>query len=187
MTRSTMAAAALLLAATAAPALAQSAPPPPAPGAAMEGRGPHRMDVKRFGRDGGRGGMGSALAGLSPEGRKVLGDAMRDARGEGPDAVGQARQKVLELLDADRLDVGAVRRAMAEEHSLVERKQQARQEAMLAAYQKLSVRDRKAFAASMRAQTYRMEQMRKDTETRMSKMRGQWGKPDMPPPPPPAR
>ncbi len=168
---------ALLLLATAVPALAQSAPPPP--GGSPEVR-ERRMVIKRYGHDGrddrGPGPMGGTLSGLTPEGRKILTDAMRENRSDGRDAIGDARRKVLELLDADRLDVAAVRRAMAEEHNLVQRKQQERQEAMLTAYQKLSVRDRKAFATSMRAQTYRMEQVRKDAEGRMSRMRERWGR-----------
>ena len=182
-------AAALLLAAIAVPALAQTAPPHQLRAGAGpdDGRG-HRMMVKRFDHGGpgmGAGGMmGGTLAGLTPEGRKILGDAMRGARDGNRDAIGVARQKMLELLEADRLDVGALRRAMSEEHALAERQQQQNQDAMLSAFQKLSPRDRKAFAVSMRNQHYRMEQIRKDMDTRMSRMRDGWGKPgDMPPSP----
>ncbi len=189
----TLKAAMLMLAAsTAMPALAQAAPTPQPGGPDGPGR---RVIIQRF-EHGGPGGpgmmggpgmkgpgmMGGTLAGLTPEGRKILGDAMRDNRGEGRDAVDVARDKMLQLLEAERLDVGALRRAMGEEHRLAEVQWQRHQEAMLAAFQKLSLRDRKAFSVGMRNQHYRMEQMRKDMDGRMKRFRDRAGRPDMPPP-----
>ena len=183
------AAALLLAASTAMPAFAQAAPPagPDGPGKRIIiqrfERGPDGHGQGMMGGHGGPGMMGGTLAGLTPEGRKILGDAMRDNRGgEGRDAVDAARDKMLQLLEADRLDVPALRRAMGEEHRLAEAQQQRHQEAMLAAFQKLSLRDRKAFSVGMRNQHYRMEQMRKDMDGRMKRFRDRAGRADMPPP-----
>lgn len=201
MNRMFASAAALLLAATAVPAFADAGPamdgpPPPPPG--MMGPGGHGGPGGRGGDHmrgpGEWGGMGGVLSGLTPEGRKTLADAMRETRRPENDSLDTARDKVLQILEADRLDVAALRRAMGEEHRLGEAQQQRRQEAMLGAFQKLSPRDRQAFATAMRSEHFKMEQRRKDMDTRMSKMRERWAKrggqpggPDMPPPPPPAK
>ena len=174
--------AALLLAATAAvPALADAGPQ------SHGGPGGHPM-MNRFGHSGGSHGMGGVLAGLTPEGRQILGDAMRETKRPENDALDVARDRVLQLLEADRLDVPALRRAMSEEHRLGEAQQQRRQEAMLAAFQKLSPRDRQAFSVGMRSQHFKMEQRRKDMDRRMKDMRERWGNrgqgSDGPPPAP---
>jgi uncharacterized membrane protein len=114
---------ALLLAA---PALAQS-PPPPDP----------QARAYRFQR--------GDLASVSPEGRRILAQAIRGSR-EDRAAVMAARDRINQLAAADQLDVAALRRAMAEERRLVDAQHARRQAALLEAFQKLSAADRKAFA-----------------------------------------
>lgn len=144
------AACAALAVAIAAPALAQVAPPaPPAPppgpaviriSPGMEGR----RWVDRF-------------EGMSPEGRRILSEAMRpQMTPQDRQATKAARDRVLALIAADKLDVAAVRRAQAAERELVVRQHEKQQAAMLEAYQKLSLADRKAFVEGMQDQEDRM-------------------------------
>ena len=123
------------------------------------------------GHGGVHGAWGETMGALTPEGRKIMREAMREGRAANPGDIGAARDRMLEILGADRLDVAALRRAMQDEQRLAVAQQQRHQDAMLAAFQKLSPRDRKAFAVSMRAQQFRMDQMRKDVESRMAKWR----------------
>ena len=141
----------LLLAAllAAAPALAQPAPPPPPPGQhggpGMAGRGPHKAEAM--------------FPSMSEAGRAIMKEAMMaggDRRAERA-KVEAARERMLAALDADRLDTGAVKRAMDEERALAEATRQERQAAMLAAFGKLSTADRKAFVADSRAMKNRMD------------------------------
>ncbi|MDO9488910.1 MAG: periplasmic heavy metal sensor [Sphingomonadaceae bacterium] len=163
MTRTTLkAAAAALAVAIAAPAFAQGQPPGPPPRDVQIRRispgmtGFHEMD--RF-------------AGMSAEGRATLREAMKPRQSaEDRAAVRAARQRVLTLIAAERLDVAAVRRAQAAERDLVVKQHERQQDAMLAAYQKLSVADRKAFADGMRDREERMLEGLKKARERIDEM-----------------
>lgn len=172
MTRSLLAA--VLACALAAPALAQTPPPPPA--GPQAGPEPGTMRMHRMERR-------QAFGSVSPEGRKVLADAMRAAKADRAAIIAQ-RDRINALIAADRLDVPALRRAMEEERRLVDQQHARRQAAMLAAVQKLSAEDRKAFAADARQGRAMAEgraaEWRKWAEEYRRRMR------DMPPPPPPA-
>jgi Spy/CpxP family protein refolding chaperone len=174
-----------LLLAGAVPVLAQTAPPappaPPAGGMMMHG-----------GPCGGPGGPGmmhgrGMFASMSEAGRKTMMEAMHaggDRKAE-HEHVKAARDHMLTLLEADRFDMAAVRRAMDEERTAANANRERHQAAMLTAFSKLSVADRKAFVVDARAMKARME-------TRMHDWRGKRGGPgggmgamgDMPPPPP---
>ena len=158
---------AALALAVAAPAIAQATPPTPptAPGPGKDVvihrlspgmKGFHNMD--RF-------------EGMSAEGRAILREAMRpQQKVEDREAVRAARQRVLNLIAAERLDVAAVRRAQAAERELVLKQHERQQEAMLAAYQKLSLADRKAFASGMRDREERMLEGLKRARERIDEM-----------------
>lgn len=163
-----------LLLAAAAPVAAQMPPPPPG-GPAMAaghhgGRGMH-----------GRGMDGRGMfASMSEAGRKTMMEAMRgggDRRAE-REQVKAARDRMLTLLEAERLDTGALKRALDDERNAANASRERHQAAMLAAFGKLSVADRKAFVADARAMKDRMESRMKDRRGK----RG--GMDDMPPPPP---
>lgn len=161
-----MAAGAALALAVAAPAFAQIPPTPPAP--PMEKRDVliHRMTpgMKGFHHM-------DRFEGMSVEGRAILRDAMKPKHNpQDRAAVRAARQRVLSLLAAERLDVAAVRRAQAAERELVVKQHERQQEAMLAAYQKLSSADRKAFAGSMRDREERMLESLKKARERIDEM-----------------
>lgn len=109
--------------------------------------------------------------GMSAEGRATLRQAMKPKPSpEEREAVRAARQRVLSLLAAERLDVAAVRRAQAAERELVVKQHERQQEAMLAAYQKLSAADRQAFAAGMRDREERMLERLKKARERIDDM-----------------
>ncbi len=168
--------------ALAAPVAAQM-PPPPMAAAPQPGHGPmrggpdmahHRME----GMD-----PRAMFDSLSPEGRKIMIDAMAAAgdRKSVHEQVRAARDHMLAVLDADRLDVGALKRAMDEEQAAVNAQRDRMQAAMVGGFARLSVADRRAFVAYSRAMKNRME-------ARMDKwraMRTRNGSGDMPPPPPP--
>ncbi len=177
--KSTSVALAMLLAL---PVAAQTAPAaPPAPGMHA---GPH----------GGQGGRRAArlqmFSTLSPVGQQVMRDAMRggDPRADHA-AVKAARDQILVLLDADKLDVAALKRAMEAERATAEAMHNKRQAALLGAYQKLSVADRKALVAEARAMRARMESRmsKKGAPMMMHGAGGMDGMEDMMPPPPPAK
>ncbi len=118
--------AALLLAT---PAFAQSAPPvPPAP---------PMMKVYRH---------GPMFGSMTPEGRKILSEAMQAYNKADRQALRDARDAINAQVAAERLDVAALRRAMEAERRLVDAQHAKRQAALLAALQKVSVEDRRAFA-----------------------------------------
>lgn len=158
-----------LLLAAAAPVAAQMPPPPPG-GPAMAA-----------GHHGGRGMHGRGMfASMSEAGRKTMMEAMRgggDRRAE-REQVKAARDRMLTLLEAERLDTGALKRALDDERNAANASRERHQAAMLAAFGKLSVADRKAFVADARAMKDRMESRMKDRRGK----RG--GMDDMPPPPP---
>lgn len=140
------------LALAAGPAMAQSVPPPPPP--------PNPLVIHRLNH-----GM---LANLSPAGRRIMRDAMRiDDADADRAALTAARLRVLDLLEADRLDVAALSGAMAEERRLADLRQQQRQDEMLNAFRRLTPEDRKAFAHGMRAQQARVERVRRDIQKRV--------------------
>jgi len=156
MTTKLMRAAGLGLLIVASPVLAQT--PPQATEAP-------RMKSDAMGHHGGR--MGARMfSSLSEAGRATMMDAMRasDVRAE-REQVRAARDKMLTVLDADKLDMGALKKAMDEERSLSAASHERRQAAMLAGFSKLSVQDRKAFVVEAR-------QMREKMQERM---RGQMG------------
>lgn len=147
MTPKTLLLAALL---AAAPAFAQ--PAPPAPPAARHA-GPHYGAGSKMGRH-----MGM-FPSMSEAGRAIMREAMMAGgnRRDDRQKVEAAREKMLAALEAERFDGGAVKRAMDEERSLADATRQQRQAAMLAAFQKLSPEDRKAFVTDSRAMKTRMQ------------------------------
>ena len=173
--------------AAAAPGLAQTAPAaPPAPPAGMMMHGGHGGGHGGHGAHGGRGGHGMmdmrAFPSMSEAGRKTMSEAMRaggDRKVE-REAVKAARDRMLAILDADRLDTNALKRAMEDERNAANSNRERRQSAMLGAFGKLSVADRKAFVADSRAMKTRME-------SRMKQWRGKrmmQGGGETPPPSP---
>lgn len=121
------------LLALALPAAAQPAPP---------GKGPHAVPLM--------------FPNVSSEGRALLRQAMATSEADRA-AVRAARERVNALIAADRLDVAALGKAMAEERALVDRQQAARQSALLVALQQMSAADRQAFAEDARRGRDRME------------------------------
>jgi uncharacterized membrane protein len=147
-----MRAAAMGLLLAAGPVLAQT------PGAGgvgqMEGR---QME----GRMGGR-----MFQSLSEEGRATMREAMRAGSRQTERAeIKVARDRMLTLLEADKLDTAALKRAMDEERRISAASHEARQAAMLAAYTKLSVADRKAYVTEARELQDKMQ----------ARMRGRMG------------
>lgn len=182
-TPSLRALAAGLLLAAAAPVLAQTPPPAgsPPPAGVMQ---PHRGGMQAH-----RGGMGHGGAGwghrvsfpsMSEAGGKIMKDAMRDGgdRKAERESLRAARDRMLTLVEADRLDTAALKRAMDDERNAANASRERHQAAMLNAFGKLSVADRKAFVADSRAIKARMEQ-------RMQGWRGKRGMTDDMPAPPP--
>ena len=105
----------------------------------------------------GGGGHHAAFAALSPDGRATVKAAMRGVREDGTrEKIEATRAQIMNLLDAEVLDLPALTRAMMTERNLSQGEQARRQAAMLAAYQKLSVADRHAFVAATRAMQARM-------------------------------
>jgi Spy/CpxP family protein refolding chaperone len=159
----------LLGALVAGPVLAQTAPPAPpaAPAAGMPGKpgGHHGMRMHRG---------GAMFPSMSEAGRATMREAMMAGgdRREHRARVEAAREKMLAALSADRFDAAAVKRAMEEERALSEASHQQRQAAMLAAFQKLSPEDRKAFAADSRAMKERMKSRVEGWRERMRERRG---------------
>ncbi len=154
-----------LLLAGAAPVLAQTAPPPP----------PHGMMAgKADGHHGKR-----MFSTLSEAGRQTMREAMRsgsDKRAE-REQVRAARDRMLAALDADKLDMAALRKAMDDERAASNASHESRKAAMLAAFSKLSTADRKAFVAEARSMRDRMA----DRVGKWRERRGSGG-PGTPPP-----
>jgi Spy/CpxP family protein refolding chaperone len=135
----------LLAALIAAPAIAQPAPPPAPPAPHAMERGMH-MGARMF-------------PSMSEAGRATMREAMMAGgnRRDDRQKVEAAREKMLAALEAERFDAAAVKRAMDEERALSDASRQQRQAAMLAAFQKLSAEDRKAFVTDSRAMKARMQ------------------------------
>lgn len=145
MTRSGLAVISVLLLAGGVPALAQ-----PAPASVVVTPAPHIP-----------GAHNPIFAGMSAAGRAAMLAAMRgvDMRA-GKAEVAAARDRMLAVLDAERLDAVALRRAMDDERAAValQQAQQAkRQAAMLAGFEQLSLADRRAFVADARGVRDRFE------------------------------
>lgn len=152
---------------------AQPAPPPPAM-AGPEGSG-MQMGARMF-------------PSMSEVGRKAMHDAMMAGGNHRDDRqkMEAVRDRMLTILSAEKLDIAAVKRVMDEERTLADATRQQRQTAMLAAIQKLSPEDRKAFVTDSRAMKARMEARMGGWRDRMRDRmgrRGEYGQ--MPPPPPP--
>lgn len=159
----------------AAPVLAQAASP--APPAAVPGAEPQRERVRMM-----RMHRQDMWANVSPEGRAILRETLK---GDPKDreATRAARDRINAIVGAEKLDVSALKRAMEDERRLVDAQHASRQARMLAAIQKLSPADRKAFAEDAR-------RGRADIEARTAEWR-KWAQEyrnrmkDMPPPPAP--
>ncbi|WP_353218122.1 periplasmic heavy metal sensor, partial [Sandarakinorhabdus sp.] len=96
---------------------------------------------------------------MTEAGRQIMREAMaaggnRRAERQQMEAV---REQMLTLLSADKIDLAAVKRVTDEERALADASRKQRQAAMLAAVQKLSLEDRKAFVADSRAMKARMD------------------------------
>ena len=143
-----------LVLAAAVPVFAQSAAP-----AAPAASAPAARAAMHAGLDGRHHGMrGGMFAGLSDAGRAMMRDAMKagDPRAE-HEAVKAARDRMLLVLEADRLDTAALKRAMEEERKAVQTGHDRRQAAMLTGLSKLTLEDRKAFVANARGMRARMQ------------------------------
>ena len=132
-------AAAILLLMTAMPAAAQLALPEAYDGAQRPRGNPMFAGMS----DAGRAAMRTALNEADPRGGRAMTDAARD--------------RMLAVLDADRLDVGALRRAMDDEREAANAAKVRHQAGMIAGLQQLSLADRRAFVANARAVRARME------------------------------
>ena len=122
----------------AAPVMAQTAPPaPPTAGATAP-----KVKMMRVHR-------GPMFGNVSAEGRAILRESMKSDP-EGRAAVKAARDRINDLVAADRLDTAALKRAMEDERRLVDAQHAKRQASLLAAIQKLTPADRKAFAEDAR-------------------------------------
>lgn len=146
-----------LLLVTAAPGLAQDTMPRRDGGPYEERRlGDGPMHGERMLRHGGLG----RFSGLSEAGRATMREAMRgerEERREDREAVRVARDRMLAVLEAERLDTAALRRAMDEERERANASRERAQAALLAGFAKLSAADRRAFVADARAMRGRME------------------------------
>ena len=108
---------------------------------------------------------------MSDTGRQTIREAMRaggDRRAD-REQIRAARDRMLTVLEGDRLDTAALKRAMDDERNIANTSRERRQAAMLEAMTKLSVADRKAFVTDSRAMRSRMEQ-------RMQERRGERGR-----------
>ena len=147
MTRRIHRGVAMLALLVAAPVVAQTAPSAP-PRPAMRLQPPeHGEGPMRFGN-------------MSEAGRRTMMAAMEAAR-DGDEAdrgrVRAARDRILTILDADRLDSVALRRTMDEERAASTAMKMRRQTAMTTAFERLSVADRRAFVADARTARGRVE------------------------------
>ncbi len=147
--------AAVLAASMIAAAVPVAAQVPPA--MAAEGN-PHGNPMFAGMSEAGRAAMRMALRGADPAADRAATDAARD--------------RMLAVLDADRLDVPALRRAMDDEREAANVAKAHHQAAMIAGLQQLSLADRKIFVANAQAMRARID----------SKMAGRRGGGMMPPP-----
>lgn len=122
--------------------------------------------VPALAQDGGgmRGPRAEMFAAMSETGRATMLAAMRgmDMKTSAVE-VKAARDRMLAVLDAERLDPAALRHAMEDEQRAVNAQRDKRQTAMLTAFQQLSLADRRAFVADAR-------QLRERVENRNARM-----------------
>lgn len=100
------------------------------------------------------------FGGLSQEGKTIVWSAMKTLQDGTPHRIEMVRAHELDLLGADTLDVADLRRTMTEERNLAQGQEMRRQEALLGAYQRLGVADRRAFVSAARELQARVEAMR---------------------------
>jgi len=97
-------------------------------------------------------GRGGPFRSLSDAGRRTMHITMRSADGKADRlAVDSARDRMLTVLDAERLDPEALRRAMEDERAAAMAAKSRQQAAMIAGFQQLSLADRRAFVTEARA------------------------------------
>lgn len=117
---------------------------------------------------------GPMFGAVSPEGRQILGEAMRAVTREDRAALVAARDRINALVAADKLDLRAVGQAMEAERRMVDAGHAKRQAALLAALPRLSQEDRQAFAEDARTGRDNMEaraaQWRKRLEANRARM-----------------
>lgn len=125
---------------------------------------------------GGGMGLGGArmFQDMSPEGRAIMRQAMRDAReSDTVVAIHAARGRMLDILAADPFDAAALQRTMQEERQLVLSQHQRMHAAMVAGFSRLTPADRRAFATSARAAREWMEDRREQRRERFEGRAGQ--------------
>ena len=135
--------------------------------------------------------MGMAFGAMSEAGRTAMMAARRgdrDADRADHDRVRTARDRMLGLLGAERLDAAALKRAMDDEREAANAMKARRQAALFTAFQSLSVADRKAFVEDARNLRHRVERRVERHMHRGMKLRGDHGMttpiPPVPPQPP---
>ena len=136
-----------LLLAGGVPVMGQTLPPtPPAPAEGAMARHGGMMGKRVF-------------VAMSEAGRRTMQDAMQAGgdRKADRETVKAARERMLTVLDSERLDTAALKRAMDGERVAANAGHEKRQAAMLAGFSRLSAADRKAFVAEARSMKTRME------------------------------
>jgi len=106
------------------------------------------------------GGPRGWFANLSPEGKTIVWSAMKSVHDGTQDQIESVRTRELDLLAADQLDVAALARAMSEERNFAQGMETRKQAALLGAYQRLSVADRRAFVQTARDLHTRVQEAR---------------------------
>lgn len=98
------------------------------------------------------------FAGMSDVGRMAMRTALRAAdQPAARVATDAARDRWLALLEADRLDPAALKRAMDDEREAATAAKVRHQAALIAGFQQLSIADRRAFVANARAMRSRID------------------------------
>jgi hypothetical protein len=96
--------------------------------------------------------VSDVFAGVSPEGRRILTEALRDNRGPTErEAATRARKDLLDALAREPFDRAAVEAAMLAEERLLDQQREVRRRLVLDAYARLTPADRRAFVAATRA------------------------------------
>lgn len=107
------------------------------------------------------------FASMSPTGRAIMRAALKNADPHVAQVeTAAARDRWLALLDAERLDPVALRRAMDDEREAANTAKARHQAALLAGLQQLSLADRRAFVADARAMRARVESRLAETKDR---------------------
>ncbi len=111
---------------------------------------------------------------MSPEGANIIAEAIKAPQiPSNVEEVRRARQRVLDLISAESLDIAAIRKAQSEERSLAIKEHARSQEKMLKAYQRLSLSDRRAFARGMREREERIKKHMDRARDQMQHLREQ--------------